>query len=285
MVRKQFNQLEDKSTWKKRADDHNKSCMEKIRIKTEAPEFLQSPTLPLFSRCFQHTVLIWIPFLFVCLTAPVLIFQITVKQNTPLPWTRMLTAKLFITCLLILDSVFLFVLAFFEIIFSKSVNAVDFVYPLMICASMVTMVVFIMACQKHGRVTSGVITGIRNLSVPFGVFHYISFLVWYICVCAQVVLFSFADTPGEDATKPAETSLNLEDTSAYLVPRWNALWQKAMIEYNARKKKLLAEKESRSRAASNNTPTFVNQNGSNTMMTLCHYLEAILKIRSQLMAA
>lgn len=57
------------------------------------PEILESPTLPLFTRCFQHTVLVWIPFLFISIISPILIFQISVNRKQPLPWTYLLLAK------------------------------------------------------------------------------------------------------------------------------------------------------------------------------------------------
>jgi len=49
--------------------------------------------LPMFNKCFQHTVLVWIPFLFIFLIAPVIIFQISIERTLPLPWTHLLSAK------------------------------------------------------------------------------------------------------------------------------------------------------------------------------------------------
>uniref|UniRef100_A0A915DA09 Uncharacterized protein n=1 Tax=Ditylenchus dipsaci TaxID=166011 RepID=A0A915DA09_9BILA len=219
---------------------------------------LQSPKLPLFSKCFQ---------------------------------TRLLSAKLFTTWLMVIDSAFLFVLAFFQLLFSSQpVYPVDFVYPLLLCASMVVMAYFIVASQKNGRVTSAgiyltwllfAICGLPELywwaksdlrNLVDGI-RFCAFLVWYMAVWVQIILFSFADvmqvqpdqaknsnkkSPEKQSSflsrqtmwwfnqicligikKPLEVSdlysLNSEDTSEVLVPKWNCLWDKAMKEYDGKK--------------------------------------------------
>nr|UOF76393.1 multidrug resistance-associated protein [Bursaphelenchus xylophilus] len=228
------------------------------------PGWLNSSSLPVMTQCFQHTT---------------------------------------ITCLLILDSAFLFLLAFYEALGEGILNTVDFVYPLMECFSMILMATFTLACQRYGKVTSGgiwltwvifAICGIPELQYYLNlgfspsqlhvheVPRYISFLIWYPCIVVQVVLFSYADVPGSDRykrlghekiseekfssfpnrqcmwwfnkicaigiRKPLEVSdlysLNADDTSACLVPRWNKLWNEAMKKYVANKKSL--EKRRRS---------------------------------------
>ena len=100
-------------------------------------------------------------------------------------------------------------------------------------------------------------------------------MIWYPLVAAQVVLFSFADEPGQNvykklhkqensspenmssflnrqtlwwftricavgAKKPLELSdlynLNPDDTSSVLVPRWTALWDPAIQRFMNKKK-------------------------------------------------
>ncbi|KAH7720742.1 ATP-binding cassettesub-family C (CFTR/MRP)member 1 [Aphelenchoides avenae] len=277
------------------------------------PTVLNSPTVPLVSRCLQHTVFVWVPFLFIFCISPILIFQA-------------------LTCVLIADSTFLFLLAFYEAIVGE-ITIVDFVYPLMLSASMVCrldmlcrevicnlqilMATFIMACQRYGKVTSGAMfltwvlfavcglpelhwwmnMGLNPLNLNLSdVPRYVAFLVWYICVCVQVVLFSNADAPGQfrykrvgseakqspektcsflnrttmwwfnkicavGVRKPLEVtdlySLNSSESSAVLVPRWLRLWEPAMKDYNDKKKKL--EQEVRSRASS----TYSRRNSQN----------------------
>ncbi|KAI6238156.1 Mrp-4 [Aphelenchoides fujianensis] len=142
------------------------------------PEILKSPTVPVLSKCIQHTVL-----------SPLIIFQISIQRESthPLPWTQLLSAKLTVTCILLL------------------------------------MVTFIFACQRYGKVTSGgmwltwllfVVCGLPELYyylhlvmspnrlVSREIPRFISFIVWYSCVVTQLILFSIADTPAQHRYKP-----------------------------------------------------------------------------------
>ncbi|KAI6200171.1 Mrp-4 [Aphelenchoides besseyi] len=266
------------------------------------PNTLRSQNIPILSKCIQHTVLIWIPCLFLLLSSPLIIFQILMSREAcvPLLRTRLLTAKLTVTCVLILDSAFLFLLAFCETIGAGEVNASNFVYPLIECFSMILMLTFIFACQRYGKVTSGgmwltwllyAICGLPELHYYLNlalssnkltlheVLRFVSFIVWYPCVVAQVVLFAFADTPVDNgykplgsekqsdeifssfinrqtlwwfnkicalgSRKPLEASdlcaLNSDDTSAVLVPKWNELWDKVMAGKIMNEKRIRVE--------------------------------------------
>jgi hypothetical protein len=57
-----------------------------------------------------------------------------------------------VTCILIIDTAFLFFLSIYE---ADDNVVVNFIYPLMLCFSMILMVTFIIACQRYGKVTSG----------------------------------------------------------------------------------------------------------------------------------
>ena len=109
-------------------------------------------TLPLFSQCFQHTVLVGIPCLFLFCLSPILIFQITLEKSAPLPWTRLLLTKLvsflfslyiygnifqIITIALLFDAAFLLILAIYESITTDVTDTVDVIYPLMLMFLMV----------------------------------------------------------------------------------------------------------------------------------------------------
>uniref|UniRef100_A0A7E4VBL5 Multidrug resistance-associated protein 1 n=1 Tax=Panagrellus redivivus TaxID=6233 RepID=A0A7E4VBL5_PANRE len=193
------------------------------------PEIFKNDTVPLFSQCFQHTVLIWVPLLFLFFLAPILIFQITLEKSGALPWTRLLTAKFTITIILLLDALFLFVLAIYEAVSTDITNTVDFIYPLMLASMMILMLMFISACQKFGKLTSGGMfltwvllavfglpelywwlsigehpTKLENTDTP----RLLAYLLWYSLVIAQVFLFSFADIPHPDTYKRIDDSEN-----------------------------------------------------------------------------
>lgn len=185
----------------------------------------KSESVPVFSRCFQHTVLIWVPCLFLLIVSPLIVRQLSAKRNCPLPWSHLITSKVILCFILIGDSIFLFILTVYEAIAYALPPAVDFVYPLSMLASMVLMVTFVMACRKYGKVTSGglfltwvlfVICGVPELHwwIHIG-FHpskmplvdvprYVAFLIWYSCAAMQVVLFSFSDTTAEWKTIGSE---------------------------------------------------------------------------------
>uniref|UniRef100_A0A0N5C270 Multidrug resistance-associated protein 1 n=1 Tax=Strongyloides papillosus TaxID=174720 RepID=A0A0N5C270_STREA len=162
----------------------------------------------------------------------------------------------------------------------------------MLSSSMFLMILFLYACQKYGRITSGpihmlwgafAVCGIPELYYwlnynastlhPMPIYmvpRYISYIIWYIGVTSQVVLFTFADTPGSyekisyendenispetfssflnrqtlwwfnqmcaiGKSKPLELNdlynLNKNDQSETLVPIWEKLWNKAMKKY------------------------------------------------------
>lgn len=140
-------------------------------VSFQTADIFKNETVPLFSQCFQHTVLVWVPVLFLFCLSPILIFQITLERASPLPWTRLLIAKLVgfcfllailhsvisqvLTLILLLDGFFLFLVAIYEAIATDITNTVDFIYPLLLTCAMILMAVFITVCQRFGKVTSG----------------------------------------------------------------------------------------------------------------------------------
>lgn len=285
-------------------------------------QILQSLTIPVFSQCFLHTVLVWVPCLFLYICAPIISAQVYLQKAQPLPWTRLILAKLILTLICLADGLFLVLLCFYEAFFSDLPRPVDFVYPLMLVTAMGLMVVFIWACRTYGKVTSGglfltwvlfAICGAPELYywihagfypdklVLLNVPRYVAFVVWYIIVCVQVVLFSFADKicnsyeklDGFEKTspetlssflnrqvlwwfnkicatgmkKPLEVSdlfgLNPDDSSAVLVLKWNKLWDKAMEKYNTDKSRCNSVRSVRARSGSDDQTPLLESTGEN----------------------
>lgn len=283
---------------------------------------LNSPSLPAFSRCLLHTALVWLPCLFTFACAPILTGQIVYERrpgaHPPLPWTRLLLAKLSIVCVLAADAFFLFVLPFYQALFTREVPAaVEFVYPLMLCLSMLLIGIFILACKHAGKVTAGglflsallfVICGLPELyywihvglhpsKMPLSdVPRYVAFLVWYPCCVALLLLLAWADSPltpaargegykelGNEKASPEKSSsflsrqtmwwfntvcrlgirkplevqdlysLNEDDSSAVLVPKWNKLWARAMEDFEKRRKLAGVRSRASTRARSDST--------------------------------
>ncbi|KAL3098628.1 hypothetical protein niasHS_000415 [Heterodera schachtii] len=184
------------------------------------PNLLDSPTLPRLSPCLQHSLLVFVPSMFVLFVAtPVTKIQLMSTRDQPLEWTYLLSAKFAIIWLLVADAVFIFLLAIADVLIWELINPVDFLYPIFLCVSMLILRSLLHACRLHGRITSGpiflswflfgicglpelydwVLTAthpneMENDRIP----RYIAFLIWYPGVITQIVLFSFADTPSQN---------------------------------------------------------------------------------------
>uniref|UniRef100_A0A183CK32 Transmembrane protein n=1 Tax=Globodera pallida TaxID=36090 RepID=A0A183CK32_GLOPA len=181
------------------------------------PKTLESPTLPRLSPCLQHSLLVFVPAMFVfVVAAPITKIQLLTGRDQPLPWTYLLSAKFAMIWVLVADAVFIFLLAIVDVLIWELVNPVDFIYPIFILASMLVLRNLVRDCRLHGRITSGPIFlswflfGVCGLPELYDwiltathpnefekdrIPRYIAFLIWFPGVITQIVLFSFADTP------------------------------------------------------------------------------------------
>uniref|UniRef100_A0A914V1R6 ABC-type glutathione-S-conjugate transporter n=2 Tax=Plectus sambesii TaxID=2011161 RepID=A0A914V1R6_9BILA len=250
-------------------------------------------SVPNFSVCFQHTVLIWAPCAFFWILVPLLIFQIVREKSPPLPWTFLLSAKLVLTLFLIIDVAFVLATAIAEAARGENTSPVYYVAPALLLVTMLAKGAFIFLCRQRGKITSGVlflswlIFGLAGVpefywwiqqgtnsetAAVIDMPRYIAYLVWFPLVWLQVLLFCFADKrehyenegqrnpspemrssflnrqtlwwfnhiPAVGIKKPLEAddlfNLDIKNESKYLVPIWDALWNKAMREYHQRKR-------------------------------------------------
>ncbi|CAJ0583799.1 unnamed protein product, partial [Mesorhabditis spiculigera] len=173
-------------------------------------------------------------------TAPIISAQVYMEKAQPLPWTKLIFAKLLLTLVCLFDALFLVMLCFYDSVFGELPRPVDFVYPLMLLTAMCIMTVFIWACRTYGYVTSGglfltwvlfAICGVPELYywIQAGkhpekhalgaLSRQIAFFIWYFCVVVQTVLFSFADTPHDEYIKIGDQEIenpSPEMTSSFL---------------------------------------------------------------------
>ncbi|VDO18714.1 unnamed protein product [Heligmosomoides polygyrus] len=171
---------------------------------------------PSITKCFQHTVLVWIPCVFLFCISPILIVQISYGRSLPLPWTRRIIAKLTCSAILITISSYLFLLPFAQSMFIGIPHAVDFVYPFMLLVAMILHLAFIFGCRQYGMVTSGglflswllfVVCGLPEMlywihhTFRAKVWHTIEVyrrgaqLIWWPVCLVQLLLHCFADSP------------------------------------------------------------------------------------------
>uniref|UniRef100_F1KQC8 Multidrug resistance-associated protein 1 n=1 Tax=Ascaris suum TaxID=6253 RepID=F1KQC8_ASCSU len=197
-------------------------------------------TLPTFPHCFHQTVLVWIPCVFLLIASPIIACQILANRAIELPWTPLLYAKLVLTGVLLLDSVVLLLISICESFMLSPPAAVNFVQPASLALSMVLMLVWILACRKFGKNTSGglfltwllfAVCGLPELNwwilVLLDRSYYAAnmavtdlprcacFFVWYSCVAVEVILFSFSDTPSDWHPLDRE-KVSPEETSSFL---------------------------------------------------------------------
>ncbi|CAB3400543.1 unnamed protein product [Caenorhabditis bovis] len=179
------------------------------------PCIWNATSVPILTQCYMHTTLIWLPTAIVFILAPILTAQIFYRQPNPIPWSKRIKAKIGISCILIADSISVFVIAIYETLFQGFPYAVDFVYPLTLLLAMIVLCAFIVSCRNYGIVTSGglfiswlvfTICGVPELMYwidrIFNGFQSWSWLdiprcaayfIWWPCCLAETILHCYAD--------------------------------------------------------------------------------------------
>uniref|UniRef100_A0A1I7U262 ABC transmembrane type-1 domain-containing protein n=1 Tax=Caenorhabditis tropicalis TaxID=1561998 RepID=A0A1I7U262_9PELO len=251
-----------------------------------------SSTVPVLSKCYQHTTLVWIPTLVTFALAPVLVFQSFSRCVNPIPWTPALRMKIGLCCILIIDTLSLLVLALYETIFHGIPAPVDFIYPPVLCLAMLVLLAQIVSCRNYGVVTSPTlfISWLVFTISGFPEFYYwinrivtsedtwnlldyphcMAVFIWFLSCSLQTFLHCHADPspnrfkilhsarkPSPETTssclnritmwwfnslcrlgvqKPLEISdlysLNDDDASGVLVPKWYRLWDSQSKKLN-----------------------------------------------------
>ncbi|ULU01203.1 hypothetical protein L3Y34_001516 [Caenorhabditis briggsae] len=255
------------------------------------PAIWDEPKIPILSRCYQHTTLIWFPTVTLFLIAPFLTAQIFFLRLNPIQWTKRLQAKVVLSCILIADSLAMLAAPIYETLFERVPAAVEFVFPITLFLAMIVLTALIISFRNYGILTSGglfmcwlvfTISAVPELlywiqqvfsrTDEWDLLDYprcVAFLIWFFCCTAETYLHCFTDispdgykelnaprNPSPEKTssflnritmwwfgalcrlgvrKPLEISdlysLNDDDTSGLLVPKWLNLW-------NAKSKKI-----------------------------------------------
>lgn len=250
------------------------------------PAIWDTASVPILSRCYQHTTLVWLPTVILFFLAPFLTAQIFYCHLNPIPWTTRIQLKVGISCILIADSLSMLVVPIYQTLFHRVPYLVDFFYPLTLCLAMIVLTSLIVSFRNYGVVTSGglfiswlvfTISAVPELlywvdrmatsTQRWDWFDYprcVSFLIWFFCCSIETYLHCYADIspscykelnaprhPSPETTssflnritmwwfgalcrlgakKPLEISdlysLNDDDTSGLLVPKWISLWNK-----------------------------------------------------------
>lgn len=187
-------------------------------------------TSPDFTSCFQHTVLVWIPSIFLLLCTPVQIYLIYTSKALPLPWTWRLKLKLALMVMLVLDWLVQF---FYTVSQLASVTPTpptsDIVYAVMMVVSMVDFFLLSLFCQRRGLITSGILylswfafslcglvefrsLFLNDIYVSDPV-HFSTFTISYILVLVEFLLASWADKRSAYSPVGQENSCPQDDSS------------------------------------------------------------------------
>ncbi|CAI4229334.1 unnamed protein product [Auanema sp. JU1783] len=204
-----------------------------------------STHIPTLTQCFHHTVLVWIPCLFTFFCAPVLTGQIFYRNENPLPWTRLLLSKVTLAITLVILSFLLFAMAFYQAVASDFPDAVEFVYPLMLCLAMIILSIFGYSCRVYGKVTSGglflswvlfAFCGVPELyywlhrlgsSQKMGFYDHarcFAYLVWWPITAIEAVMYAFSDSPASNYKSLNEDGITSPEMTSSFLNRLTMRW-------------------------------------------------------------
>lgn len=182
---------------------------------------------PDFTPCFQETVLVWAPCLFLWLTSGFDVVAFKRSRNPPLPWTFLNIAKVLLSLVLIVVSVVEISQALTRYAEGQIVFPVEYYAPVIRMVTFVLTLVLITTARRRGVCTSGPLfifwllmslaSIVRYRSVILQVFsedvgsisddqmefRFITIVVYCPVLVGQFLLSCFADTPQPISSKRA----------------------------------------------------------------------------------
>ncbi|XP_057660508.1 multidrug resistance-associated protein 1 isoform X6 [Diorhabda carinulata] len=192
---------------------------------------------PEFTPCFEKTILVWIPCLFLWAFAGLEIFYIYNSKRRNIPWNWLNLLKIGVTATLIVLTVSDIVTSYKTATANDSfVNDVDIYSPLLKIFTFFLSGVFIIYNRKYGLQTSGLLfffwfflsifgipqfrTEIRrgiNDDIPSDQhYFYVSYLIYYPLVVLMFLLNCFADSPPLERKYPQSQNPCPEESASFL---------------------------------------------------------------------
>ncbi|XP_063893502.1 multidrug resistance-associated protein 1 [Helicoverpa armigera] len=173
---------------------------------------------PDFTRCFQKTVLVWVPCLFLWLAALIDVYHILTSRESNIPWNKLNISKLVITSLLVLLQILNLVLVTYESSREDNqINDADFYDPVVKIFTLMLSVTLLCYNRKYGIKTSGVLFIFWLLLILAGLpqlrseivqykakddayvrYNFASYIVYYMLIVIMFLLNCFADLPPLD---------------------------------------------------------------------------------------
>ncbi|XP_050432447.1 multidrug resistance-associated protein 1 isoform X1 [Adelges cooleyi] len=168
-------------------------------------------TNPDITLCFERTVLIWVPCLFVWLFSPLEVYYLVSSKFRDIPWNWLNISKLIGAILLCILTIADIVYAVIQYTSDQPTYSVDFYTPLVKLVTFSFVMVLINANRARGLRSSGLIflfwlmlaflgaiqyrSEIRLAlsDEPIKKYQYISYMVYYPLILVQFILNFFAD--------------------------------------------------------------------------------------------
>ncbi|KAK0395659.1 hypothetical protein QR680_001380 [Steinernema hermaphroditum] len=218
--------------------------------------FYNDSIVPNVSECFQHTVLVWAPALFLLILSPAFTVQVlrVRKKNIfkPIPWSSLFIIKLFSLAYLFANTIFVLSYIIARGADGENIPAVNYVYPVIRAITTAGLIVCIIICKYQGMVTSGIvhlcvvvqlIAGAPELY--FWIQRFvgdaandwnkavgIAYLAYYPVVVLLSLLFCFADPRSEDSEAKKKNAPELDSSFISRLTLW---WFNAIPLLGARK--------------------------------------------------
>uniref|UniRef100_A0AAR5P018 ABC-type glutathione-S-conjugate transporter n=1 Tax=Dendroctonus ponderosae TaxID=77166 RepID=A0AAR5P018_DENPD len=189
---------------------------------------------PDFTICFEKTVLVWVPCLFLCLFTGLEIFYITNSTRRDIPWNLLNSSKVFVTAALCILTISDFITSLHKSS-SQFVPSVDICQPVVKFACFLLTGLLVYYNKKYGIRTSGLLflfwfllslfgaaqfrTEIRTVQregAPRSYYQYVSYLIFYPLVLLMFLLNCFADQPPRVTKYPKKQNECPEDGAGFL---------------------------------------------------------------------
>ncbi|XP_069695544.1 multidrug resistance-associated protein 1 isoform X5 [Periplaneta americana] len=176
---------------------------------------------PELSICFQNTILVWIPCLFLWVFSPLETYYILHSKTRNIPWNWLNITKLVLTAVLAVISVADLGNAIHRSSYGESISSAEFYTPLIKIITFCFSGVLVAYNRVRGMRTSGLLFLFWLLLALCGavqyryeltvvsddeqdsIFRFASFMVYYPVVLAVLILNCFADAPPRFSEYPS----------------------------------------------------------------------------------
>lgn len=191
---------------------------------------------PEFTKCFEKTVLVWIPCFFLWTFSSLEVYYLLKSKRRNIPWSWLNISKLVVTGILSILCLSDLVKAFKSAGSDNVVYSVDIYSPLIKLFTFALSALLVVYNKKHGMPSSGllflfwILLGIcgavrfrseirgaqRGDIPPESKYFYISYLIYYPLVLLMFLLNCFADKPPRESKYPKSERPCPEENASFL---------------------------------------------------------------------